>query len=93
MELLNRTASIWSEKTSEEPKRTVLTTDDQGFTLVSSKKAVGPKRGPGRPRKVVKTPAAPKIAPAEALLVGWTFLTLRIPEPSDEELPSLFKIS
>ena len=93
MELLSRTAEIWNEKPTMAPTRTVGTTDDQGFTLVTSKKAEGPKRGPGRPRKVVDAPVAPTIAATTAApLSGPTLRTLRRPTPS-EEVPSLFNFS
>ena len=92
MELLSRTAEIWNEKPTMAPKRTVGTTDDQGFTLVSSKKAEGPKRGPGRPRKVIEAPAAPTTSASIAPPTGPSLRTLRRPTPS-EEVPSLFNFS
>ncbi|CCU75202.1 AIR1 domain-containing protein [Blumeria hordei DH14] len=42
MELSSRTADIWNEKPTMAPIQTVGTADDQGFTLVTSKKAEGP---------------------------------------------------
>ena len=92
MELLSRTADIWNEKPTMAPKQTVRPTDDQGFTLVTSKKADGLKRGPGRPRKVVEAPVPPTIPATTAPPSGPTLRTLRRPTPS-EEVPSLFNFS
>ena len=51
-ELLERTAEIRRERVSSSVvASTAGLTDDQGFTLVTGKKADAPKRRPGRPRK------------------------------------------
>ena len=74
------------------PTRTVGPTDDQGFTLVTSKKTEGFKRGPGRLRKLVEAPMAPTIPATTAAPSGPTLRTLRRPTPSEEE-SSLFNFS
>ena len=58
--LMEKTADLRREEfTPTEPqnKLTAKIVDDQGFTLVSSQRVEGQKRGPGRPRKQVLVPA------------------------------------
>ena len=59
-------AEIWNENPTVAPTRTVGLTDDQEVTLVTSKKAEGFKRGPGRPCKIVEAPVAPTISATTA---------------------------
>ena len=92
MELLSRTVEIWNENPTLAPIRTVGTTDDQGFTLVISKKAEGLQKEPRRPHKVVVAPMALIILTTAALPSGPTLRTLRRTTLSDE-LPYLFNFS
>ena len=67
-------------------------TDDQGFTLVTSKKAEGLKREPGQLYKVIEAPMAPTIPATVAPLPGPNLRTLRQPTLS-EEMSSLSNLS
>ncbi|EPQ63119.1 hypothetical protein BGT96224_Ac30739 [Blumeria graminis f. sp. tritici 96224] len=71
---------------------TAVTTDCQGFTLITIKKADEPKRGLGCPQGEAIASVAPTTAATEVRTMGPTLRRLQRSE-LDEEVPSFFNIS